>query len=107
MANIDDLIKHDKYVETLCAQIEPHYDVLYKHIPIYSTKRRSRRTVMLGEIDIIAFKGDYYDIFEVKCSRRITKAKKQLVRIRKALDMDKKLRNAFFFCGESGEMHTI
>ena len=107
MVVIHNLIKHDKYVEALCEHLDPHYDLLFKHVPIYSTKKRSKKQKLVGEIDVVAFKGDNYDIFEVKCSRRIVKAKKQLFKIKRALGSDKKLRNSFFFCGESGEMEKL
>ena len=107
MHKIDDLIKHDKYVERLCEQIDPHYDLIFKHVPLFTRRRSSRKKRMVGEIDILAFKDDYYDIYEVKCSHRITKARKQLSRIQKSLKMDRQLRNAYFFCGESGQLEAL
>jgi len=104
---IDDLIKHDRYVESLCAQIDPHYDLVLKHVPLFSTRKTSRKKRMVGEIDILAMKGNYYDLYEVKCSHRIIKAKKQLGRIMRTIHLDKKLRNVYFFCGESGRLESL
>jgi hypothetical protein len=105
---IDGLIKHDKYIEVLCDQIDPHYDLLVKHVPLYSAKKSTKRKVLLGEIDVLAFHEDgFYDIFEVKCSRRLYKAKRQLQRIKRALLPDKRLKKVFFYCGESGEIHVV
>jgi hypothetical protein len=43
-----------------------------------------------------------YDIYEVKCSHRFYKARKQLTRIRKLLGKEQKeICNVFFYCGES------
>jgi len=92
---IEKLIKHDKYVEDLCLRLEPRYDFLVKNVPLYSRRRR-----LVAEIDLMAFDGGACDIFEVKCSYRISKAKRQLRKIRKVVT--RKIRNSFFFCGESG-----
>jgi hypothetical protein len=75
---IEKLIKHDKYVEQLCELIEPRYDFLRKNVPLYSKKKR-----LVAEIDILAFKKRKCDIYEVKCSHRIIKAKRQLNKITK------------------------
>jgi len=61
----------------------------------------------VGEIDILAFKDNYCDIYEVKCSYRKSKAKRQLSKIRKIVSRKSKVRNVFFFCGESGRMEAI
>lgn len=58
---------------------------------IKSQKRR------LGEIDVLAKKGDKIDLYEVKCSHRIVKAKHQLKRMRKYLQFA----DAYFYCGTS------
>ena len=98
----DQLIKHDRYIEALCGQINPHYDVLLRNIPLYSKRKR-----LVGEIDVLAIKDDYCDIYEVKCSYRVVKAKRQLLKIRKLLKSQKKVRNSCFFCGESGKIEVI
>ena len=66
------LNKHDQYVEELCSRIKEDYDSISKNI-VLKKKKRS-----LGEIDILAKKGNSIDLYEVKCSYRITKAKKQV-----------------------------
>lgn len=86
--------KHDRYVAELCDKIKDQYDVLEVGVKVRSKKR------MLGEADIIARKGDHYDVYEVKCSHRITKAKKQLKRLSKYLSIH--VDNSYFYCGSSG-----
>jgi hypothetical protein len=71
-------------------------------VPLYSKRKR-----LVAEIDLLAFKEDYCDIFEVKCSYRITKARKQLTKIRRLISEDSKVRHSFFFCGESGKLTNI
>ena len=65
--------------------------------------RHSKRS--FGEIDIIAKKGSRFDLYEVKCSYRITKAKRQLDRLKKHL----KLENAgsYFYCGNSKSLVIV
>ena len=72
------------------------------HVPLYSKKQR-----LVGEIDLLAVKGDYCDIYEVKCSYRIFKARKQLERFRKVMSQETEVRNLYFFCGESGVIEPI
>lgn len=63
----------------------------------------SKRKRPVAEIDILAIKNNKCDIYEVKCSYRITKAKQQLDKIRKHMrSQNKEVNNAFFFCAESG-----
>jgi len=99
---MEKLIKHDKYVQELCASIASDYDSLFKNVPIYSKRKR-----LIAEIDILAKKDGYYDIYEVKCSDRVTKAKQQLKKIRKVISRSSKVRKTFFFCGESRNLVPI
>lgn len=87
------LSKHDKYVLELSNKIKNNYDSISVNVPVKHSKRS------LGEIDIIGKKGSRFDLYEVKCSFRILKAKKQLSRLKKYL----KLENArsYFYCGNS------
>jgi hypothetical protein len=87
------LSKHDAYVQELCERIKPDYDSLSVNVPIKSCKRN------FGEIDIVARKGSDIDVYEVKCSHRIVKARKQLTRIKRFVRSAKK---AYFYCGSSG-----
>jgi hypothetical protein len=98
------LIKHDRYLESLCDKIEPDYDRILRNIPLYSRRKR-----LIGEIDILAVKDDHCDIYEVKCSHRFHKAHKQLYKIRKILHENHyaRVKNMFFFCGESGLLMNI
>jgi len=45
------------------------------------------------------------DIFEVKCSHRIVKAKKQFKKIKNKVDF--KVRKRYFFCGASQTLFSI
>ncbi len=88
-------------MQDLCEKLKPRYDALITNVPISSKKR------MLAEIDIVAYKDGFCDIYEVKCSHRITKARKQLRRIRRLFSERYTIRNSFFFCGESGMIVTV
>ena len=94
-------LKHDRYVEDLCSIIEQDYDALYTNVPLFS-KRNNRRRV--AEIDVLAVKENRYYVYEVKCSYRITKARKQLKRIKRLLP---RVKQSFFFCGESASLEVI
>ncbi len=93
------LSKHDKYVLELSNKIKYNYDSISVNVPVKYSKRS------LGEIDIIARKGQSFDLYEVKCSHRILKAKKQLNRIKKYLNL--KNAKSYFYCGNSKILVTI
>ena len=93
------LSKHDKYVLELSSKIKDNYDSISINVPIRHSKRS------LGEIDIIAKKGNRFDLYEVKCSYRILKAKKQLNRIKKYLNLNNA--RSFFYCGNSKLLVTV
>ncbi|MBI2101906.1 hypothetical protein HYT53_04825 [Candidatus Woesearchaeota archaeon] len=87
------LSKHDRYVLELSNRIKHNYDSLSLNVPL----KRSKRS--LGEIDIVAKKGSRLDLYEVKCSYRILKAKKQLSRIKRYLNLSNA--RSYFYCGNS------
>ena len=91
--------KHDRYVLELSNKIKHKYDSVSVNVPIRHLKRS------LGEIDVMAKKGDRLDLYEVKCSYRILKAKKQLNRIRNILNL--KNARSYFYCGSSGILVTV
>ncbi|MBI4452169.1 hypothetical protein HY637_01950 [Candidatus Woesearchaeota archaeon] len=93
------LSKHDRYVLELSNKIKHKYDSVSVNVPIRHSKRS------LGEIDIIAKKGNRFDLYEVKCSYRILKAKKQLSRIRNILNL--KNARSYFYCGSSRMLVTV
>ena len=97
MSTTERLIKHDQYLAQLCSRLRPSYEALLTNVPIYS--KRHRR---VAEIDIIGMRRGYCDIYEVKCSHRVTKARQQLRKIKKLLTPQRRIRHAYFFCGESG-----
>jgi hypothetical protein len=97
------IIKHDMYLNELKNKIENRYDYVVANFCLYSSKNRK-----VGEIDIIAFKNDFCDIYEVKCGRRLKKAQKQLTRNKKYLEKIKlNVRNSYFYYGENNEIITL
>lgn len=94
------LSKHDKYVHKLCEQIKSSYDTIDTHVTFENSKNRR-----IAEVDILAKKGAIIDIYEVKCSYRVVKAKKQLKRIKRIINATKM--NFFFFCGASSSLEEI
>jgi hypothetical protein len=96
------ILKHDRYQQDLCSKLQDRYDKIYTNVPLYSNTHRKQ--VLVGEIDILALKGSVYDIFEVKCSHRISKARKQLDKIRKLVSKHSEVRNTFFYCGATDEI---
>ena len=93
------LSKHDQYVLELSHRIKGEYDSISLNVPV----RRFKRS--LGEVDIIATKGSRTDLYEVKCSYRILKAKKQLSRIKNILNV--KDAKTYFYCGNSKMLVTV
>ncbi|MBI2651219.1 hypothetical protein HYX01_02015 [Candidatus Woesearchaeota archaeon] len=93
------LTKHDKYVLELKDKIKPKYDSISVNVKIAGKKGS------LGEIDLIAKKGNKIDLYEVKCSHRIVKAKKQLQRIKRLLNLQES--RTYFYCGSSGSLLNI
>lgn len=90
------LNKHDRYVKKLLQRLQGRYDVLYTHYPLFGRK------CQLAEIDVMGIKGDTIDVYEIKCSPRMVKAKKQLSRIKRLLtDNGVQQINTFFYCGLS------
>lgn len=99
---ITQLSKHDQYVKVLGDRLEG-YDTVLTHVPIYSERKR-----LVAEVDILACRGGICDVFEVKCSYRIVKARQQLHKIKKHLQRrDSTIGNLFFYCGESGMIFSL
>ena len=93
------LTKHDKYVLELKDKIKHKYDFVSVNVKVPGKKRS------LGEIDLVAKKGNKVDLYEVKCSHRIVKAKKQLKRMRRLMNLDKS--RAYFYCGSSESLVSV
>ena len=87
------LTKHDRYVLELRDKIRHKYDFVSLNVKVPGKKRS------LGEIDIVARKGNKIDLYEVKCSHRIVKARRQLNRMKRLMNLDKS--KAYFYCGSS------
>jgi len=101
-SRVTKLLKHDQYVQQLCQKISPSYDLLLQNVPIYSQRRR-----LVAEIDVLAMKEGVYDIYEVKCSHRVSKARRQLEKIQRIVSQKSRVGNVFFFCGESGILLSL
>lgn len=93
------LSKHDMYVLELSNRIKHKYDSISVNVPLKQYKRS------IGEIDIMAKKGNRLDLYEVKCSYRIMKAKKQLARIKRLLNL--KNARSYFYCGNSKALVVV
>jgi hypothetical protein len=97
--NTNKITKHDSFMMELCKELELQYDSIQTNIILYSKKRRR-----VAEIDILACKDGKCDIYEVKCSYRFTKAKKQLKKLRRLVP---NVKNTFFYCGLTKELVII
>ena len=93
------LTKHDQYQQQLIDKIQDSYESLSTNIKITKKKRT------LGEIDILAKNGNSFDAYEVKCSYRITKARRQMKKIQKHLKF--KIANKYFYCGATSGLILI
>ena len=87
--------KHDRYIQELCQKIKYEYDSLSTNVKIKKKKRS------LGEVDVLAKKGKLIDLYEVKCSFRIVKARKQAKSLRQHLQ---KINNIYFYCGATSSL---
>ena len=87
--------KHDRYIQELCQKIKYEYDSLSTNVKIKKKKRS------LGEVDVLAKKGKLIDLYEVKCSFRIVKARKQAKSLRKHLQ---EINNIYFYCGATSSL---
>jgi len=108
-STIAPLTKHDRYVDQLCGVLASRYPLVLRNIPLYSKKKRR-----VAEIDLLAVKGTYCDVYEVKCSHRLSKARKQLSKIRRVLAVQSvpgfqtpQVRHTFFYCGDSKRLFRI
>lgn len=95
--------KHDVFVDQLAHRLQSRYDEVHTHLRLFS-HRRSKRHVA-AEIDLLGVRGEQMDIYEVKCSHRPIKARKQLRRIQRLLG--KPDAGMFFFNGESGTITAV
>jgi len=76
---------------------------VYRSLPLHSGKGR-----LIAEIDVIGVGAHGVDIFEVKCSNRVVKARKQLQKIKRLFGsgLDEQV-NTWFYCGEAGRLLQI
>lgn len=98
------LTKHDRYLLDLCDKLNGKYDEVYTNILFKNSKR------VIAEADIVSAKDDLIDVYEVKCSKRIIKAKRQLRKIKRILENTSKEQNNyrfFFYCGSSKEIIEV
>ena len=91
-------------------RIRDQYDTVQRNVFLYGYKRAKRR--IIGEVDLIGIKKDGMDLYEVKCSYRIVKAKRQLRKAKRILQATNWISaeqaiKTYFYNGESREIHTI
>ena len=79
--------------------IKSDYDSVSKNVRLFSKRGR-----VVAEIDLLARRKNSCDAYEVKCSYRITKAKKTAQKIKKLMPQ---VDNLFFFCGASGVLQEL
>lgn len=91
--------RHEEHVLNLIEQLRKHYDSVRTNVVVEGRKRK------LCEIDVLAMKDDEIDIFEVKCSPRLAKARKQMKKVKKYSRY--KDANFYVYCGDSSEMIEI
>ena len=90
--------KHDRYVQRLYDRIKDDYDAVELNV-VFSTRKCAQ-----AEVDIMAYKDDVVHIYEVKCSYRFAKAKKQLLKV---LRIMKRPAVAYFYCGSADSLEII
>lgn len=91
--------KHDQYVARLFERIKGEYDSIERHVVV-----RGRKSLK-AEIDIIGRKGAHVDVYEVKCSPRVCKARRQLAHIRKLLKVEDI--SLIFYCGMADKLELV
>lgn len=111
--------KHDRYVQRLYDRIKDDYDAVERNVVFSSRKCRkcmndmhfracsqkcALATCAQAEADIIAYRGDEVHVYEVKCSYRFAKAKKQLLKVLRLL---KRPAVAYFYCGSADRLEII
>jgi hypothetical protein len=70
---------------------------------MYSAKNR-----LVGEVDLVGVHANGIDIFEIKCSYRVVKAKQQLEKIRKLFGADNDASvGYYFYCGAASQLEKI
>ena len=94
---VQKMSKHDQYLEQLKHELAPNYDTIQTNVIL--EKKRRNRVRRVAEVDILARKGNTYDVYEVKCSRRIVKAREQIRKIRKYIPKGYKIKDTFLYWG--------
>lgn len=72
--------------------------MIYRSLPLFSERNR-----LIGEIDLVAVNATSVDVFEVKCSFRPVKARKQLLKIKKIFGNDLDV-SVFFYHGDGEQL---
>lgn len=86
-------------MQKLVRQIRSDYDSISTHLKLEKKKR------LIAEIDIIARRGKELHFFEVKCSNRIVKARKQLKRVKKIFSSYDT--TCYFYCGSGDKLVEV
>lgn len=97
------ILKHDTHVQALVEILNRTECKTYQNLTFLSKRRR-----LIAEVDLLIERKDKIEVYEVKCSHRITKAQKQLYKIRKLLEQrSRKPIELFFYCGNSQEIVKV
>jgi hypothetical protein len=73
-----------------------------------NTEFFSKKKRLIAEVDLLIERKEHIEVYEVKCSYRITKAKKQLKKIKKLLQPKyRKPINLYFYHGDGDEIFPV
>ncbi len=81
----------------LIDKISSRYDSISSNV-YFPISRKSD-----AEVDVFAIRGKKIDLYEVKCSFRIVKARQQLRRAKRYFRAE----NTYLYCGSSGLIHAV
>jgi predicted RecB family endonuclease len=79
--------------------LKPDYDDISTHLKLEKRKR------IIAEIDVVARRGEQLHLFEVKCSYRLVKAKKQLLKAKKIFSNYNT--TCYFYCGAGNQLLEV
>ena len=100
---VEKILKHDNFAAELIEQVKDNYQKVDQNLSFFSHRKR-----LIAEVDVMGHTKDSIDVYEVKCGYRITKARKQLYKLKKILrQFYNKRINLFFYHGGSGELIQI
>ncbi|MFT4311619.1 MAG: hypothetical protein ACMXYF_00120 [Candidatus Woesearchaeota archaeon] len=94
------ILKHDQYLDELIAKLNTNNSQIIRNHQLFSTRKR-----IIAEIDLLQVDKHRIRVYEVKCSYRLKKAKRQLEKIKKLLENthDKQIQT-FFYHGNAKQL---